>query len=111
MKSIGVVWGILMAAMVGGCDTAGLGASTGATCPTDNVLTWAEFGQGFMQTYCVECHGSYNTQSRVVREKTQIDQAAGAGDTVTNTYMPESGKKPSLEERKLLSQWLACGAP
>lgn len=111
MKGMGLVWGILVGVVVGGCDTAGLGDPTGATCPTDNVLTWAEFGQGFMQTYCVECHSSYGNQSRVARDKSQIDEAAGAGATVTNTYMPESGKKPSLEERKLLSQWLACGVP
>jgi hypothetical protein len=35
---------------------------------------------------------------------------AGAGDDVTNTLMPPSAPRPSVEERKKLAQWLACGA-
>jgi hypothetical protein len=40
-----------------------------------------------------------------------IDEAAGAGPAATNEAMPESGTKPTLAERQMLAEWIACGAP
>jgi uncharacterized membrane protein len=104
----------------------GEGESTGAACPTDNTLTYQNFGQAFMGTYCLRCHNealtgsarndapndvNFNTVEQVRAESTDIDKLSGASDSVTNTEMPPDGEMPSVEDRKKLSQWLACGAP
>ena len=84
-------------------------------CPTGSPLTYQNFGQGFMQAYCVRCHGGPNGYSsrsfttveaiRNDRERIYIN-AAGP-----NTTMPPGPDDPSEEERKKLADWLACGAP
>ena len=110
--------------LLGGCGEEG--PPTGATCPTDNTLTAANFGTDFMNRYCNRCHASgvsglaragaptdvnFDTLEGVRREAANIDRWSGASDTVTNTSMPPGGTSPSVEERRKLSQWLACGAP
>jgi uncharacterized membrane protein len=96
----------------------------GAECP-DDAPTYESFGKQFVQDYCLRCHSTaktgddrngapvahdYDDVSVVRREWEHIDQMAGAGDDVTNTLMPPSAPRPSVEERKKLAQWLACGA-
>jgi hypothetical protein len=41
-----------------------------------------------------------------------VDEYAAAGPSTTNELMPEgAGPRPSLAERQMLGEWLACGAP
>jgi len=40
-----------------------------------------------------------------------IDETAGAGPDATNESMPPSGNMPTLAERQMLAEWLACQAP
>ena len=104
-------WFGAMALMVvagAGCDS---GSPTGAVCDESLELTWDTFGKDFMDAYCVRCHESFANQSTIQSRKSAIDEEAGSGPDATNTLMPESGLKPSKEERALLSTWLACGAP
>ncbi|MFL5347506.1 MAG: hypothetical protein ACJ8AT_22195 [Hyalangium sp.] len=104
----------------------GGGKPTGATCPTGSTLTYTNFGQNFMGTYCLRCHNealtgsarqdapadkNFNTLDGIIKEEKDIDEQAGASDTVTNTEMPPDGEKPSVDDRKKLAEWLACGAP
>jgi len=91
------------------CDSGG--DATGATCDPQSVLTWETYGQPFMNAYCVDCHSEYGNIDRVQRGAAGIDLFSGSGPKATNTAMPKSGSKPSLEERQQLSTWLACGAP
>jgi cytochrome c5 len=103
-----------------------LGPPTKAECPPASTLTYANFGQELMATYCTRCHASTLTGAarmgatafhdfdtidgiRAVRE--HIDQTAGAGPDATNETMPPNGSKPSLEERQKLAEWIACGVP
>lgn len=104
-----------------------LGPPTGATCPPASTLTYQSFGQQFMTEYCVECHDSQKTGSErngatldhdfdtligVRSVSNHIDQAAGAGPDAVNDQMPPEGEpQPSLEERQMLAEWIACGAP
>lgn len=103
-----------------------IGDLTGATCPSDNKLTYENFGKKFMDDYCQRCHGStvkdaarngapadhtFDTLADVDLLKGHIDQRAGSGPKATNTKMPPSDPKPSMEERQKLSQWIACGVP
>ena len=101
-------------------------SSTGASCPSDNAPTAQDFGQDFLQRYCLSCHSAsvsgrgrggaptdlnYDTLEEVRRHAEAIDAHAAAGPGATNTAMPPPGlPQPTLEERQKLGQWLACGA-
>lgn len=113
----------------GGCgshDTSVLGPPTGAMCPSASPLTYANFGQAFMDNYCTRCHSSqlvggarngapayhdFDTQLGVQQVADHIDEAAGAGPDAENDSMPPDGTMPTLEERQKLAEWIACGAP
>lgn len=103
-----------------------LGPPTETTCPPTSTLTYANFGQAFMTTYCTRCHSStlsgdarmgapefhdFDSQLGVQSVAEHIDEAAGAGPAAANDQMPPDGAMPSLEERQQLAEWIACGAP
>jgi hypothetical protein len=88
-------------------------------CPTDSALTYESFGHGFFQSYCLRCHSAQNADrsgapagvnfdalDAIVARKETI-WAVAADD---NTLMPEAGTAPSPDARRLLGDWLACGA-
>jgi hypothetical protein len=100
--------------------------NSGATCPTPQTLTYDNFGRDFMDRFCRRCHGSNQTgaarqgapldhtfdsldEIRPLRD--HIDKHAAAGPNATNTDMPPNDPRPTLEQRKQLGEWLACGAP
>ena len=101
-----------------------LGDPTGATCPTDaGTLTYEDFGKPFMEEFCTRCHSSelegaarngapaehdFDTEAGILLVAEHIDQMAASGPDATNTKMPESGVKPSMAQREMLGQWLAC---
>lgn len=105
-------------------EEAPIGPPSGATCPTDNTLTYENFGKPFMEMYCTRCHSStlttpeqrmcapafhdFDTLQGILPVAEHIDQFAAAGPSSTNTEMPENGPAPTLEEREQLGQWLAC---
>ena len=101
-----------------------IGPMTGTTCPDGgSELTYENFGKKFMQDYCLSCHSmdsknrngapddhNFDTLGDVDLVRAHIDQYAGSGPQATNTKMPPAGNPaPSEEERKKLSEWLACG--
>lgn len=95
----------------------GLGDTTGSTCPTDSMLTYANFGQAFMQSHCLACHSTGGPESprlssldQIQAHRDDIDRAAAAGPDAVNTYMPD-GASVDTAERTKLGEWLACGAP
>ncbi len=97
------------------CGGDELGDSTGSVCPTDSALTYENFGQNFMSTYCIACHASkesphLGTVEQIRAHLSDIDRAAASGPNSTNTFMPEGGSVPTTERQKL-GEWLACGAP
>lgn len=97
------------------CSSGTKGLSTGATCAQGSTLTYATFGQAFMDKYCVECHAGkerpdLSTIAAIRKESAEIMATTASGPTGTNTNMPEDSE-PTLEERTKLGEWLACGAP
>lgn len=102
-------------------------AASGAVCPASGAPTARDFGQGFLETYCLSCHGvgvtgpsrggaptdlNFDTLEDVRRWAEEIDQHSAAGPHSTNTAMPPADQPlPTLEERLRLGEWLACGAP
>ncbi|MGZ3456877.1 MAG: hypothetical protein ACXU86_00045 [Archangium sp.] len=102
------------ALVLAGCgdEIGARGGTTGATCPQGSTLTAQNFGTAFMDQYCNRCHGSTFGTVQGVRDYAQvIDARAGSGPNGTNTSMPPNGTSPTTDERKKLSEWLACGAP
>jgi uncharacterized membrane protein len=109
-----------------GTDEHHLGEPTGASCPTGSTLSYQNFGQTFMTSYCTRCHSSsvtgaarqgapigvnYDTVEGVRAHAEMIDLHAAAGPNAVNTEMPPSGLLPPEAERRQLGEWLACGAP
>lgn len=101
--------------------------STGAVCPPSNTLTYDSFGAPFFETYCLRCHATSNVtaESRngapddvnfddatLVRGLLRrIDRMAAIGPLRENRLMPPEGTAPTDAERRLLGEWIACGAP
>ncbi len=100
--------------------------ATGATCPDEQTLTWEGFGRGFMDQYCLGCHSGtlagaarheapvgmdFDTLELVRAHAARIDVRAGIGPESSNRSMPSQNPRPSDQERRDLSEWLACGAP
>jgi hypothetical protein len=107
----------LAALFAAGCGEEGLGDATGSTCPSDSSLTYENFGQAFIQSNCLVCHGKtgpespkFDTVEQIRASAGDIDKAAAAGPDGVNTFMPEDGSVAEAERRKL-GEWLACGAP
>jgi len=104
-----------------------IGPDSGATCPASSTLTYDNFGKDFMTKYCVRCHSSklkgsiarsmapdghdFDTLAGIDLVAKHIDEYAAAGPDSTNTKMPLSGVKPTVDERKKLGEWLACDLP
>lgn len=90
-------------------------------CPEDSILTWENFGGPYVLSYCTTCHHSalpaderqlapvgINLESvDLVRAQAERVWIRGADQNAT---MPPVGA-PSADDRALLGEWLACGAP
>lgn len=123
-----VVLGLALALAAIGCsDTPPVfGPPTQSECPPGSTLTWDSFGNKFMADYCTSCHHSelsgearhgapsfhdFDTVYGVRAVDDHVDETTASGPAATNTSMPPDGRKPTLDERRQLGEWLACGAP
>jgi hypothetical protein len=83
-------------------------------CPRAGTeLTYDNFGRQFLDVWCMRCHAEgpngirFDDRDDVLGRRERIFiNAAGP-----NTYMPPGPDDPSEEERAMLAEWLACGAP
>lgn len=129
-----IVLGLLLAA----CTNPPSHTPTKTVCPSPDpgTLTWDNFGQQFMATYCTDCHAStlkradrngaplyhdYDTLIGVLEIPDHIDSYAGSGPAAHNTLMPpgqcpsvpggplnRSCPEPTDAERTNLAMWIAC---
>jgi uncharacterized membrane protein len=103
-----------------GCIESGADRIEDMECPQESELTYQSFGDGFLDTYCQRCHASgsddrngapgafhFDTVEDVRENADRIFVRAAAD----NTSMPPGPDDPPEEERMLLAEWLACGAP
>jgi hypothetical protein len=93
----------------------------GRPCPPDSALTWENFGQPYMLSWCTSCHSSaLDEEHRALAPldvnfddldgvRAQAEQIWNRSGDQNNT-MPPAGVAPALE-RAQLGEWLACGAP
>lgn len=97
--------------------TACVGASsTGLdpiTCPpAGTTLTYANFGDEMIANKCTSESGCHSRQRPIMLTQTAIQQNSSSimENAVYTDAMPKSGSM-TLDERKQLGEWLACGAP
>ncbi len=91
-------------------------------CPKGTYLSYENFGEAFLATHCTTCHShvlaadaragapvrvNLDRLEDIARWRTMIRIVASDSRTAK---MPPQGKV-SNEERKLLREWLDCGAP
>ena len=90
-------------------------------CPEDSFLTYENFGGPFMLSYCTTCHASMlpadmRQGSPIETNFDDIEDIRDQADRIwiraadQNQTMPPVGP-PSDEDRAMLGEWLACGAP
>ena len=99
--------------------TLACGADTDRTC-AQSFLRYDNFGAPFMSNWCRACHSAdtppdmrqqapagvdFDDRSEIRRWSFPIRFTAGQGSS-----MPPAGG-PSAEERRMLVEWLDCGAP
>ncbi|HEY4178038.1 MAG TPA: hypothetical protein VGM90_14425 [Kofleriaceae bacterium] len=103
---------LLFVALLVGC-TQSAGESTGiqaVTCATDSDLTWDNFGETFISENCLSCHSGKESPNLSTLAKVQANSSKILEKAVYTDAMPE-GDVLDVESRKLLGEWLACGAP
>ena len=106
MRITAVSFALLLAACTSGATSTGIQE---VTCPPDSTLTYANFGQAMVSTECMSCHA--DKSPKLATQESIKAHAADILDTAVYTdAMPQDGTM-SIEERQLLGEWLACGAP
>ena len=100
-----------------------LGPKTETACPPTSTLNYTNFGKPFMEMYCTRCHDSqktgdarmgapkfhdFDTLLGIKQVADHVDQVAASGPKATNETMPDDGAKPTLAERQMLGEWIAC---
>jgi len=103
-----------------GTSDSGSSEGTGAAAPT-----WENFAEGFLETYCWECHGpgdalrDYSVLAEVMAEASSIRCGTApvgsmldgcAGEPPAGQF-PIGTNLPSDEERAILVQWIEAGLP
>lgn len=120
---------VLLLLVLAGCPGESVfGPPTESVCPPGGTtLTYANFGQPFMENYCTRCHArdlvgadrhgapsfhDFDTLFGIRAVSDHVDETTAAGPAATNDGMPnDSGPAPTLEERKKLGEWIACDLP
>ncbi|MDB4990520.1 MAG: hypothetical protein JWN04_5698 [Myxococcaceae bacterium] len=88
-------------------------ASADAGASSCSELTYDTFGEAFLSSYCVSCHGPTLAENRVRLDSLSnlSSNANKAKSEVASGSMPPRGASaPSSTERAMFSAWMACGA-
>ncbi len=99
----------ILAACAGGDTSTGIDTSA-LSCPPESTLTYEDFGQPMMADNCLSCHAGKERPRLDSVEQIRANTNAIMLEAVETTNMPDSSSMV-LEERQLLGEWLACGAP
>lgn len=111
---------LLALCLTGACIASGPDELDDMACPQDSELTYANFGEEFLGTHCQRCHASDSDDRNGAPNTLHFDTIDDVRDRANrifvraaadNTSMPPGPDDPPEEERMLLAEWLACGAP
>lgn len=102
---------VLVCLAIAGCATNSSGVDPASiTCPPDSTLTYENFGRVLVADQCLSCHTSKERPALTTQAAIQSSRQVIIGAAVTSTKMPKDSSMP-LDEREMLGEWLACGAP
>ncbi len=95
----------------GGDSAAATGIDINALeCPPDSTLTYQNYTAEWVQDRCLRCHSGQSKPMLTSFESVMANKQDILESTVATKEMPEDLNIP-LEERQLLGEWFACGAP
>ncbi len=95
----------------GGDSAVGTGIDiTALECPPDSTLTYQNYTATWIQDRCLRCHSGQLALRLTSFESVIANKQDILESTVATTSMPDGLNIP-LEERQLLGEWFACGAP
>lgn len=125
MRSFNLLGIVLTGLLVYGCGgpepTKPTPLLQGKTCAANSTLTYENFGKAYFLTWCNGCHSSslenkdradapnnvnFDTLQDIRKHANRIYKRSVEGD---NTMPPSIVL--SHEQKKLLGEWLSCGAP
>jgi hypothetical protein len=87
-------------------------------CPDDTVLTYENFGEPYLLTWCVSCHSSWVAEADRQDAPDGVDFDTYGGfapyaDTAAHLSMiqemPPAGG-PTADDRARFTEWVACGS-
>jgi uncharacterized membrane protein len=97
---------LLVAACTSGASSTGISE---LSCPPDSTLSYASFAQDAISAHCLSCHD--NKSPRLVTQADIRAQTSQILDAAVYTDAMPAGGGMTLDERRLLGEWLVCGAP
>ena len=125
---------MIAAALTNSCGTeSGVSKNTGSAnasekpqksamvCPSGTLLTYENFGQGFMENYCTSCHSRELsvTERGGAPENANFEQKDDIAVWRFPIYSTMFSKVPTMPPQtevpayklQLMNEWLRCGAP
>ena len=118
MKTLLRAFAVVAASSGSACSIAQL---EDAECPPEGTtLSYENFGQDFMASWCLRCHQPYTNNRHGAPGEYNFDTLQGIRRNTTrifaraaldNDSMPPGPDDPPGQQREDLAEWLACGAP
>ena len=96
----------------GGKADAGKADAGGGSASACDSLTYASFGKGFLDKYCISCHAGARAQSGVALDTlagVQSSKAKTKSEVANSSMPPLFQTAPSAAERTQFGMWIDCG--
>ncbi|MEO0600192.1 MAG: hypothetical protein AAF211_02080 [Myxococcota bacterium] len=98
-----------------GCDEGEMAEAD--PCASGPVLTWSNFGQGFLIENCQACHASKSDNRQGAPESVFFDTEEDAWGLADRILARGTGESPDMppqdgidaDDRERLELWLTCG--
>lgn len=105
MKSL-----LFVAALTAACTSASSTGITSSDITCDQSLSYASFGESFMQTNCLSCHATKDNPRLSTQNEIKANASKILDQAVYTDAMPQDSSMANADRIKL-GQWLSCGAP
>jgi len=110
-----------MAVLCFACSEASLETNEVSDCPPDSAIDWQSFAEPLLLNHCTGCHSSHLPEGARAKAPLGVDfdthektlmwlERIAARSAGENTTMPPIDTL-TAQERALLGEWIACGAP